>query len=438
MINQALPWMVHKLASSRTLFIEKNMISLWQVGLLQRRFISALILITILNAGLTLLFSRLAQINVTAWLNQYELLTLAPISGALLLWWLYRRHQGHTQVGLVRVAVGYHYDRIPISWLDMRYQFFGGLIAVLSGFAVGIVGPAIYLSGWLASRLTARADFSWRQQRLALACGCATAIAVLFASPIGALLLVSETIIRQWFLRTSLAVLICALVAAGIGMLAGESVLSIHLPESLVIGFELPWFAALGGAAAVCVWLIQQIIYFLPIKSIPHGFMIAAIATAFAGLWAPNLLGLEAISPDDLLAWRHEEQHLWLWLTIKTLLTGIALAAVIPGGGFGPALVIGGLLGASFATLPGAPNQPLLVLAGMAAVLAVVLNAPLAATLLMVEHAQQWSLMLPTFIACISASLTLKYLLHSPSLLDFQLHQQGLCLLRQNVIWDRS
>lgn len=408
---------------------EGDPMRLWQRWRAQRRLILTLMLITLFNGALTLLFSRLTQLDLPLWLNQYQLLPVAPLVGGLLLWWLHFRFQGHTRVGLTRVAIGYHFDKLPISWLDISYQFFGALIAVLSGFAVGIVGPAIYLSGWLASRFAEKANFDWQQQRMALACGSATAIAVLFASPFGALVLVTETIIRRWQLKTSLFILGCGLIAAALGVLIGGSVLKLYLPRLNITFSELPWFILLGLLAALSVWGIQQIMRFWPIKVSWHGLLVTAICTAVAGLWEPELLGLEAVTPAELLAWQQQDQHLWIWFALRTLLTAMALAVFIPGGSFGPALVIGGLLGASLATLIDAPIQPLLIVAGMAAVLTVVLHAPLAATLLMMEHCQQWSLLVPTLTACLTASLSLKYILRCPSLLDYQLQQQGICLL---------
>jgi hypothetical protein len=148
----------------------------------------------------------------------------------------------------------------------------------------------------------------------------------------------------------------------------------------------------------------------------------------------PQVLGMGYDTLAQVLAGEVALQLLLIIIACKIIATACSVGLGMPIGLIGPNLVIGGCLGAAM----GAAGQMLFpelssetelyVLIGMGAAMAAVLNAPLAAILAVVELSESISVVFPSMLAIIAATLTRGSLFRQRSA-----HQTVLVHLQRNI-----
>ena len=134
--------------------------------------------------------------------------------------------------------------------------------------------------------------------------------------------------------------------------------------------------------------------------------------TAGFGLLLPEVLGLGYDSLNDALLGELVPTALALLIAGKLFATAVTVGLGLPVGVIGPSLLIGGclggLLGIGGESLLPAYSSPLslYVVIGMGAAMAAMMNAPLAALLAVVELTGNVSVVFPTMLAIVAATLT--------------------------------
>jgi len=127
-----------------------------------------------------------------------------------------------------------------------------------------------------------------------------------------------------------------------------------------------------------------------------------------------------------------ELQLLLAILVAKLILTPIILGLGIPAGLIGPSLFIGALAGAALGTMGSMivdisiSHVGMYAMLGMAAMMAAVLNAPLAALIALLELTYNHNIIFPGMIAIVCANLTTRYFFNTPSAFLAALQAQGL------------
>jgi len=101
---------------------------------------------------------------------------------------------------------------------------------------------------------------------------------------------------------------------------------------------------------------------------------------------------------------------LLLLLVVRFVMTMLCYGTGVPGGIFAPMLALGTILGLAVATLfemfiPGVAIHPgMLAVAGMGALFSAAVRAPMTGIVLVVEMTQNYALILPLMIACLTAT----------------------------------
>ncbi|WP_018112322.1 chloride channel protein [Thermus igniterrae] len=265
----------------------------------------------------------------------------------------------------------------------------GGVLQLSLYSPMGREGPFGVLGLWLGTALDRR--FPRLGGGLAFA-GLAAGLAAAFHAPVAGALLATEILYRSLLLEAR------ALTPALIGAISGFAVYGAFfgyaplLPFRGEVGLEaLPAGALVGLLAAALATLWSEGGRFLGQRLgawfFPWRHALLGLALALALLFLPEALGSGlgwvAVATTPFLS----PLALLYLLAAKLLLLLLAVGVRAYGGPFTPALVLGGLLGALVAHLPGPFTLPAqaLALAGGAAVLAGVARAPFAATVLAAE-----------------------------------------------------
>jgi chloride channel protein, CIC family len=318
-------------------------------------------------------------------------------------------------------------------------KFFGGVLAIGSGLALGREGPSVQMGANIAYRLGNICRRNWPDVRVLVAAGAGAGLATTFNAPIAGALFVLEELVRRFELRIAMA----ALGASSSAILVSRFFLS-DLPDFHVPALAFPTnrvrilffvFGALAGLAAVAY--NRAIIGTLAVADKLHRCPVelrAALIGAAVGMlawFAPQVVGGgEALTQRTLLGVGTLALLPLLFLT-RFVLGTVSYAAATPGGLFAPMLVLGAQLGLFFGVLckssfPGLEIQPeAFAVVGMAAFFSGVVRAPLTGIVLITEMTGNVTQLLPMLGACFAAMLVTTILRNPPiydSLRERQFH----------------
>jgi CIC family chloride channel protein len=206
---------------------------------------------------------------------------------------------------------------------------------------------------------------------------------------------------------------------------------------------ELPAFLLLGlTCGVVAVFLMRGIFWaedfgnFIQARSKLPRYLRPAVAGAILGviaLWFPHIIGVgyetttRALSGDMIL---HEAV---VFAVLKIIAVSITLGGRMGGGVFSPSLMLGALTGLAFGliatgvfpTMSGATS--LYALAGMGAVAAAVLGAPISTTLIVFELTGDWQTGLAVMVAVSMSTALASRLVHRSFFLT-QMERRGIHL----------
>ncbi len=284
------------------------------------------------------------------------------------------------------------------------------LAGLLCGASIGREGPTVQVG---ASIMFAAGRISPRRQPGLILAGAAAGVSAAFNTPLAGIVFGIEEMSRSFEARTS-GVVIGAVIAAGITSLALQGDYTYfgttHATLTNLEGWAaVPLLGVLGGLAG---GLFSRLLVAFG-RGLPGvaGRAIAAQPTAFALLCGLVVAASGIASHGDAFGTGYAQARALvqgaqaapgLWFgAAKWLATLASSVSGIPGGIFAPSLAVGAGLGADVAALlPGAPAQALIVL-GMVAYFAGVVQAPITAFVIVTEMTNDHALVVPLMLAAL-------------------------------------
>lgn len=340
-----------------------------------------------------------------------------PVVAAALLGLLYARLRPEDrEVGIVHVLsrMHSHYGQLPLR--NAVVQFLGGVVALASGHSGGREGPGVHLGAAMSSGLCATLGLPNNSQRILIACGTAGSIAAAFDTPLAGVVFAMEVIVAEYTVVGFTPVLVAAISATTLSHTLRGGLTDFVIPEvPLSSLLELPLIVILGlvagAAAGAFAWLLKS---FLRLNRYPVWlrFFGVGLFTGALGLLVPAALGLGYDSLNQAIRGEVAPLALCALLAAKLFATALTVGLGVPVGVIGPSLLIGGCIGGLIGIigntlLPGyGTDISLYVVIGMGASMAAMLNAPLAALLAVVELTDSVSVVFPTMLAIVAATLT--------------------------------
>jgi CIC family chloride channel protein len=371
-------------------------------------------------------------------------IVLLPMAGGLIVGLLMHffvgeeRHHGVAGImEAVALAGGrLRYRRVPLKAL-------ASAISIGAGASIGPEDPSVQIGSNLGSMLGQLFRLSDDRVRTLVAGGAAGAIAAAFNAPIAGIFFALEIIIGELTGSTFGSVALAAVISAVTTQVLTGPEPAFHVPRyAFTDPVELPLYLGLGLLAGVVAVLYIRAIY--GAQDIFHGLraprwikpIIAGALVGVAGLFLPQIFGVGYSTIESLLNGVIPSLALLVaLLVVKLLMTAISVGGGFPGGVFAPSLFLGAVLGSAFGTvmqaafpqLPVAP--PAYALAGMAAVLAGTVHAPLTAIILLFEMTNDYRIILPVMFAVV-VSLVLSQRLLKDSVYTLGLARKGIRLQR--------
>ncbi|MCA8867694.1 MAG: chloride channel protein [Rhodobacteraceae bacterium] len=319
------------------------------------------------------------------------------------------------------------------------------LITLSTGGSSGREGPVVHLGAMVSTAVSNLINASGITGRDLLGCAVAAAVSASFNTPIAGALFALEVVLRHFAVHAFAPIVIASTAGTLVSRYFYGNVTEFYLPLDNTLRFyvELPAFVVLGlvsGLVAVIMikaifWAEEAGDHLQKSARIP-GWLRPALAGGLLGLLAlgfPHIIGVGYETTSAALT---GQLVFWTAVTfalIKALAVAITFAGRMGGGVFSPSLMMGALTGLAFGTaatsiFPSVSgSETLYALAGMGAVAAAVLGAPISTTLIVFELTGDWQTGLAVMVA-VSMSTALASRLVQMSFFLSQLEQRNIRL----------
>lgn len=282
------------------------------------------------------------------------------------------------------------------------------LITLGMGGSSGREGPVVHLAAVIATWVNNRIHASGMTGRDLLGCAVAAAVSASFNAPIAGAIFALEVVLRHFAVHAFAPIAIASVAGTVINRLQFGGVTEFDLPLKSALGFyvELPAFLLLGLVCGlVAVVLMRAVIFADDFGTWVQGrtrmprYLRPVIAGAILGALAipfPQIIGVGYETTSAALTGRIGLGMAIVLAVVKVVAVSVTMGGRMGGGMFSPSLVVGALTGLAFGLIAtgmfpeASGTQTVYALAGMGAVAAAVLGAPISTTLIVFELTGDW------------------------------------------------
>ncbi|WP_299611988.1 chloride channel protein [uncultured Tateyamaria sp.] len=322
---------------------------------------------------------------------------------------------------------------------------FASFITLSTGGSTGREGPVVHIAAVISTKVCRFIKADGVTGRDLLGCAVAAAVSASFNAPIAGALFALEVVLRHFAVHAFAPIVIASVAGTVINRLQFGDVTEFMVPDTneLVFYQELPAFLLLGlMCGLVSVVLMRAIFWTDDIGSsfqrrtgMPR-WLRPAVAGALLGgmaIFYPHIIGVGYETTSLALTGQLALNEVMVFVILKTAAVAITMAGRMGGGVFSPSLMIGALTGLGFGLVATglfpdvSGSVTLYALAGMGAVAAAVLGAPISTTLIVFELTGDWQTGLAVMVA-VSMSTALSSRLVDRSFFLTQLERRGVHL----------
>ncbi|KTC86501.1 H(+)/Cl(-) exchange transporter ClcA [Legionella brunensis] len=346
---------------------------------------------------------------------------LISMSLTFLAWFLVRGFAPEASGSGVQEIEGTLLHERPIFWRRLLpVKFIGGVMAITAKLVVGREGPTIQMGGNLGEMLGELLHLPPKRCDALIAAGAAAGLASAFNAPLAGVLFVLEEMRSQFqfsFTNFKTVAISCVMATITLHLIIGSKP---AIPMSV---FELPslkslWIFFLFGILIGFVGLIFNKVLIATLAATDKlstrarvgyvlliGAMVGYLAHHFPAAVGGGYEIIERsliLSPSFIV--------LLLLILVRFATTMICYSSSVPGGIFAPMLALGTLLGLAASSLlkyavhdvtihPG-----MFAVAGMGALFSAAVRAPITGIILVVEMTQNYLLILPLMVTCLTST----------------------------------
>ena len=319
------------------------------------------------------------------------------------------------------------------------------MITLGTGGSTGREGPVVHIAAMISSWVSNLIRADGITGRDLLGCAVAAAVSASFNAPIAGALFALEVVLRHFAVHAFAPIVIASAAGTVINRLAFGDTAEFALPGTTALEFyaELPAYLILGSVCGlVAVTLMRCVFWADDMESrlqsrlgLPY-WIRPAFAGALLGLlaiWFPHIIGAGYETTSAALTGKLLLHEAIVFAMIKVAAVAITMGGRMGGGIFSPSLMIGALTGLAFGLIATSVfpeisgSHTLYALAGMGAVSAAVLGAPISTTLIVFELTGDWQTGLAVMVS-VSLSTALASRLVDRSFFLTQLERRNIHL----------
>ncbi len=354
---------------------------------------------------------------------EIKMMMIMPIVGGLLLG-LYRKYShAENPVGFDVATVKkeiYCIDNYLMKPIYVLWNMLALFISLISGWSVGKQGPVVYLGAAIGSFFAYWKERDIEQIKILIAGGVSGILASTFGAPLFAIAFVIEVILRDRAIKDWSPIIISSvismLISRGGGATMGSSTFCIYEDSSFFIPniiFDVDVFVIFGIIIGIAAIIYTKSILYM--KRICLGSnkpviiaILAGIYISFVGYFFPQIFDAHMQVIPHIIGRYSDMFFLVGLLMAKYTITVVSLSAGGVGGVFMPGIYIGACIGKIMGLIVinfglSVSGGEIYAVMGMMAFFAGFANAPISATLLVVELTSQSEFLIPVlFISVIS------------------------------------
>lgn len=324
---------------------------------------------------------------------------------------------------------------------------FASLVTLSTGGSSGREGPVVHLAAVISTWVSTRLHADGITGRDLLGCAVAGAVSASFNAPIAGALFALEVVLRHFAVHAFAPIAIAAVAGTVINRLQYGGVTEFMLPEPGALDFyvELPAFLLLGAICGLVAVAMMRLTFWsedvasqvvrrtrMPrwLRPAVSGAMLGVLAIGF-----PHIIGVGYETTAAALTGDLVFREAVVFAVLKCAAVAITFAGRMGGGIFSPSLMMGALTGLAFGIVATAVfpqvsgSETLYALAGMGAVAAAVLGAPISTTMIVFELTGDWQTGIAVMTA-VSLSTALASQMVDRSFFLTQLVRRGIRLAR--------
>ncbi|ABV94146.1 putative chloride channel protein [Dinoroseobacter shibae DFL 12 = DSM 16493] len=290
-------------------------------------------------------------------------------------------------------------------------------ITLSTGGSSGREGPVVHLAAVISSWVSNRIHADGITGRDLLGCAVAAAVSASFNAPIAGALFALEVVLRHFAVHAFAPIVIASAAGTVINRLEFGDVTEFSLPEANALAFyvELPAFLLLGLVCGLVAIVLMKSVFWTEdfanhlqkVTGLPR-YLRPAFAGVLLGLlaiWFPHIIGVGYETTTNALTSQLLLHEAIVFAILKVVAVAITIGGRMGGGIFSPSLMVGALTGLAFGMIATgvfpdvSGSEALYALAGMGAVAAAVLGAPISTTLIVFELTGDWQTGLAVMVA---------------------------------------
>jgi CIC family chloride channel protein len=345
---------------------------------------------------------------------------------AYIAWYLVQRFAPEAAGSGVQEVEGRLLGLRPMNWRRLiPVKFLGACFSISSKMLLGREGPTIQIGGNLGAMLAEKFKLNKTKTNILIGAGAASGLAAAFNAPLAGVLFILEEM-REHFKLSSTSfksvMIACVFATIVIRVAFGNA------PEIPMLHFQTPdpsyafLFFIFGIFVGLVGWLfnslIMTVLNTVSMMSRKARLVYLLVVAGVIGLISyhySHLVGGGYNIIEESIHHSHTFEFIILVCIARFALTIICYATGIPGGVFAPLLAIGTIVGVLFGRLvvPVFFDLPefveIFAVAGMGGLFAACIRAPVTGIVLIVEMTQNYLLILPLMITCITATMVVQF-----------------------------
>lgn len=322
---------------------------------------------------------------------------------------------------------------------------FSSMITLGTGGSTGREGPVVHIAAMISSWVSNVIRADGITGRDLLGCAVAAAVSASFNAPIAGALFALEVVLRHFAVHAFAPIVIASAAGTVINRLIFGDVTEFTLPGTSALEFyaELPAYLILGVVCGLVAVILMRAIFWTDALEnrlqsslkLPYWLrpVIAGSLLGLLAIWFPHIIGVGYETTSAALTGQLLLHEAIVFAIIKTAAVAITMAGRMGGGIFSPSLMLGALTGLAFGLIATgvfpevSGSHTLYALAGMGAVAAAVLGAPISTTLIVFELTGDWQTGLAVMVS-VSISTALSSRLVDRSFFLTQLEKRNVHL----------
>lgn len=319
----------------------------------------------------------------------------------------------------------------PIFWRRLLpVKFVGGVMAIGSKMVLGREGPTIQIGGNLGEMLGEIFCLTRKRRDSLIAAGAAAGLATAFNAPLAGILFVLEEMRSEFnfsFTNFKVVAICCVFATIMLHVIIGpqsDIKMVIFAPPGLQSLWVFFAFGIIVGIVGLCFnKFLMKLLYRLDklkpwMKDIY--VLIIGLTVGYLAYIQPSVVGGGYDIIEQALIAYPDFSVLMMLLIIRFIMTLLCYGTSVPGGIFAPMLALGTILGLAASHILQAISSDttihpgMLAVAGMGALFAASVRAPITGIILVVEMTQNYLLILPLMITCLTSTTVVQLVKQAP------------------------